>query len=184
MMKVQWDAVWQTSNAFMDSVLPAPLLMTFNRGTLFVFDQALAQPVALDPKTGALLWKVGRLGQGPEEFAGVSALFSDRAGGVGVVDSRNGRIARVDPSGQFIGLVPTGTVGHQTNQVCAFGENQFVAADLFSPSPISQVEASPSFLRLKHQSLLRMWRDSMSMEWASAKGKARSHSRRFSTQSS
>lgn len=136
MVTVQWDTVWQTSSAFMDSVLPAPALMTFNRGRLFVFDRALAQLVALDPNTGALLWKVGRLGQGPEEFAGVSALFLDRAGGVGVVDSRNGRIARVDPLGQFISLVPTGTVGHQVGQVCAFGESQFVAADVFSPSLI------------------------------------------------
>jgi len=134
--KVQWDTVWRTNRSFMDSVLPAPTLMTFNRGTLFVFDPAMARLAALDAKTGALLWKVGRVGQGPQEFAGVSALFLDRAGGVGVVDIRNGRIARVSALGQFTGLVPTATVGHQANEVCAFGDNRFVAADVGTSTPL------------------------------------------------
>jgi hypothetical protein len=110
--------------------------MTFSHGTLFVFDPSMARLAALDAKTGALLWRVGRRGQGPEEFAGASALFLDRDGGVGVVDFRNGRIARINALGKFTGLVSTGTVGPQTNQVCAFGENHFLGIDpLNRPAP-------------------------------------------------
>ena len=130
---VQWDTVWQTSRTFMDSVLPAPGLMTFNRGRLFVFDGTMAHLVAIDAESGAPLWTVGRLGKGPEEFAGVAALFRDRASGVGVVDIQNRRITRVTALGQVSGRVPL-TSGQQPNQVCAFGDNRFVAADVFQLS--------------------------------------------------
>lgn len=130
-LQVQWDTVWRSSSALMDSVLPSPTLMTYNRGTLFIFDRASASLVALDPKTGVLLWKVGRSGQGPEEFAGISAVFADRAGGVGLVDIRNRRIARVSSLGQFTGLVPIAAIGQQPNEVCALAGNRFVAADVF-----------------------------------------------------
>ena len=101
----------------------------FNRGKLFVYDGAMAHLAAIDPESGGMLWTLGRVGQGPEEFAGVAALFRDRAGGVGVVDIRNRRITRVTALGQVSGRVPL-INGLQPNQFCAFGANRFLAADV------------------------------------------------------
>jgi hypothetical protein len=107
--------------------------MSFNRGQLYVLDNAIERIVALDAETSALRWKVGRRGAGPEEFAGIASLFPDRDGGVAVVDIQNRRITRVSALGKVLGAVSTGTMGQQPNQVCPFGDNRFLVADVFQP---------------------------------------------------
>lgn len=128
-----WDTVWQATGSFMDSLVPSPALLAFNRGTLFVVDRATPRVVALDAETGAYQWKVGRRGAGPEEFAGVSAMFAERTGGVGVVDIRNRRVSVLSGSGEFVFRTPTVALGQQPNQVCPFGASGFVVADVFGP---------------------------------------------------
>lgn len=130
---VTWDTAWQTSAAFMDSVIASPSILTFNQGTLFVLDASAPRIVALDAKTGGYLWRLGRAGAGPMEFAGVSALFPDRSGGVGVVDIRNRRATRLDSGGKVSGTISTASMGQQPNQLCWFGANRFLVADVFDP---------------------------------------------------
>ena len=130
---VKWDTVWRVGRPFLDSLLPSPGLLTFSGSRLFAYDNAMLWLATFDARRGAPLWKAGGFGHGPEEFAGVAAVFPDPARGVGVVDMANRRIARVDPEGRFIGLIPIATIGQQPNQICAFGRNRFVAADVFQP---------------------------------------------------
>ena len=132
---VQWDTVWFSSRTVSDSILPSPSMLTFNHGSLFVYDRATHRLAAFEALTGAVLWVVGGSGQGPEEFAGVSALVPDRDGGVAVVDVRSRRVLRVNSQGRFTGMLPIASMGMQPNQLCVFGEDRFLIADAFDPDP-------------------------------------------------
>jgi hypothetical protein len=118
----------------MDSTIPSPSLMAFNRGTLFVLDKAIPRIVALEAATGALQWRAGRRGAGPGELAGVSAMFPDPDGGLGVVDIRNRRITRLTPIGEFSRSMSTANLGGQPNQACPFGRDRLIVADVFEPN--------------------------------------------------
>jgi hypothetical protein len=126
-----WDTVWQTSSAMMDSLIPSPGVMVFNDGRLFVVDRSTPKVVALNARTGTSLWGVGRRGAGPQEFAGIASAFPDRGGGVAVVDTRNRRVTRMGPDGVVTAIISTGELGQQPNQACRYGDDRFVAADVY-----------------------------------------------------
>jgi hypothetical protein len=159
---VAWDTAWQTSAAFMDSVIASPSILTFNQGTLFVLDASAPRIVALDAKTGMYLWRLGRAGAGPTEFAGVSALFPDRNGGVGVVDIRNRRATRLDLRGKVSGTISTASMGQQPNQLCWFGDNRFLVADVFDP-----MLGAFDTLGERVASLDPLWLDLTNADWES-----------------
>lgn len=129
----QWDTLWQTTPTFADSVSPSPRILTFNRGRLFVFDDAIMRLSALNASDGTLLWSAGRAGQGPEEFLGAAGLLPDSDGGVAIVDVRNHRLTRVSGEGGFVGSVPLGSIGQQPNQICVLKGSRFLVADVFEP---------------------------------------------------
>ncbi|MES2305615.1 MAG: hypothetical protein V4558_08910 [Gemmatimonadota bacterium] len=112
----------------------APSLLTYNRGTLYVFDNAEARIVALDATTGASRWKVGRAGAGPLEFGGVAAIAPDRDGGVAVVDIRDRRVTRWSGNGELVGTISLGAMGGQPNQLCALSNDRLLLADVFAAS--------------------------------------------------
>lgn len=129
----QWDTVWQTRPAMMDSLLPSPDLLTYNSGKVLVFDMAALRVVALDATTGEPVWHVGRLGQGPGEYAGVVAVLPASDGGAFLLDTPNRRLTHLGSGGQLAGLFPLGSVGPQPNQACAWGDGRFLMADAFQP---------------------------------------------------
>lgn len=143
-----WDTVWATSRRLTDTLIPSPNLMTYSSGRLFVYDNSLSRVVALDAATGRPLWAVGRMGNGPNELAGIAAILPDREGGVALVDIRNRRITRIDPLGQFSAPVPVTTIGQQPNQVCYMKNGTFVVADVFQPNLLAMTSTGELIERL------------------------------------
>lgn len=168
--RTAWDTVWQASGPFMDSLMPSPALLAFNRGTLFVIDGATPRVVALDAGTGAYRWKAGRRGAGPEEFAGISAIFPDRAGGIGVVDIRNRRVSALTHSGTFAHRISTAGLGQQPNQVCPFGEGGFLVADVFGVGLV-EVDSSGNLVTDREP----LWPDLAAADWQSRQVTLRSN---------
>lgn len=129
---VSWDTLWQTSPAFMETNLTEPSLMTFNQGKLLIVDGATPAVVALDPSSGRLLWRVGRAGAGPAEFAGVSSVVPNRVGGIDVVDIVNRRLSHIDAEGVVTGTTSIARAGAQPDQICSRGDGRRTVADPFS----------------------------------------------------
>lgn len=156
-----WDTVWHTNRVFMDSVLPSPSLMSFNRDVLYVFDDALLRLAALEATTGRLLWRVGRLGQGPGEFAGVGSILPTPGGGVGIVDLANRRLTLVSASGAVSASISLAAMGSQPNQVCASAD-RFLVADAFQPFlQVMDSAGAPT------ERLLPIWHDLVGTGWES-----------------
>lgn len=158
---VQWDTVWQTNITFMDSTIPSPSLLEYNRGQLFVVDRSTPRIVALDANSGAMLWKVGRIGAGPEEFAGVAALFPAREGGVAVVDFLNRRIVELSAHGEFVRTVSIAGMGQQPNQVCQY-DDRFLVADVFQPN-LLELDSTGALV----EKLSPIWPDLVNAKWES-----------------
>lgn len=70
---------------------------------VILLQAADARVTAVDLPTGEVAWRFGRRGAGPGEFIAPTTLFALTGGGVGVVDPRQGRITRIDTSGQLVG---------------------------------------------------------------------------------
>jgi hypothetical protein len=136
--------------------------MTFNEGRLYIVDRAAPRLVALDARTGAYLWRVGRRGSGPAEFAGIASIYPDRNGGVGVVDIRNRRISRMTPDGRFAEIVPTGKLGQQPNQACRYGDTHLLTADVFRDSLVEFDSLGTPVRRLSP-----LWPDLGGADWES-----------------
>lgn len=86
-----------------DDTLARPLLLTADDQRIYWFDYGDGRLSAMDT-TGRLLWRAGRRGQGPGEFANPTSLLAVRGGGV-VVDGGAARFARIDAAGRFARLV-------------------------------------------------------------------------------
>jgi len=130
---VTWDTLWQTQPGFMETNLTEPSLMTFNQGKLLIVDGATPAVVALDPSSGRLLWKVGRAGAGPAEFAGVSSVVPNREGGIDVVDIVNRRFSHIDAAGTVTGTTSIARAGAQPDQLCSLEDGRRIVADPFRP---------------------------------------------------
>jgi hypothetical protein len=87
-----------------DDMLARPLLLTADAQRIYWFDYGDGRLTAMDT-TGRLLWRAGRRGQGPGEFANPTSLLAVRGGGVVVVDGGAARFARIDDAGRFVRLV-------------------------------------------------------------------------------
>ena len=83
----------------MDSFLLEPSSLDIGRDIVSVFDRGDESLKAVDRATGQLRWEVGRSGQGPWEFAGVTDVAMGAADSVWVLDSTNQRIYIVGPDG-------------------------------------------------------------------------------------
>lgn len=87
-----------------DDTLARPLLLTADDHRIYWFDYGDGRLSAMDT-IGRLLWRAGRRGQGPGEFANPTSLLAVRGGGVVVVDGGAARFARIDAAGRFARLV-------------------------------------------------------------------------------
>jgi hypothetical protein len=89
--------------------------------------------VALSAETGALVWRYGRRGAGPDEFGGVRDIKRAGDGGVYVLDPRNNRITRLDSTGAVASRIPLDEIGH-AEQIAPFPDGRVV---LLTMSPES-----------------------------------------------
>lgn len=83
----------------MDSFLLQPSSLDMGRQIVAVFDRGDEVLKAVDRATGELRWEIGRSGQGPWEFAGVTDVAMGVADSVWVLDSTNQRIYVIGPDG-------------------------------------------------------------------------------------
>ncbi|MXW11034.1 MAG: hypothetical protein F4X47_03045 [Gammaproteobacteria bacterium] len=83
----------------MDSFLLQPSSVDMGRNIVVVFDRGDESLKAVDRATGQLRWELGRSGQGPWEFAGVTDIAMGPADSVWVLDADNRRVYVVGPDG-------------------------------------------------------------------------------------
>jgi len=83
----------------MDSFLLRPSSLDVGRHVTVVFDRGDEALKAVDRATGQLRWEMGRSGEGPWEFAGVTDVAMGPADSVWVLDSTNRRIYIIGPDG-------------------------------------------------------------------------------------
>ena len=112
------------------------ILTSFVQSALLVDDQiVLLQPhdariLALDVVTGQTKWSAGRRGAGPGEFLQPQSLFPRAGSGIGVVDSRQGRITIFSSSGSLVSEVTGDMFGREVQNVCDAGEHGLLALQL------------------------------------------------------
>lgn len=89
-----------------DDTLARPLLLAVDGHRVYYYDYGDGRLSAIDT-TGKLLWRAGRRGQGPNEWANPTSILAVQGGGVAVVDGASARFTRVDANGRFTRLVTT-----------------------------------------------------------------------------
>jgi len=89
-----------------DDTLARPLLLAADGHRVYYCDYGDGRLSAIDT-TGRLLWRAGRRGQGPDEWANPTSILAVQGGGVAVVDGASARFTRVDANGRFTRLVTT-----------------------------------------------------------------------------
>jgi hypothetical protein len=86
-----------------DDTLARPLLVAADGDRVYYFDYGDSRLSAIDT-SGRLLWRAGRRGQGPNEWANPTSLVAVPGGGVAVVDGASARFTLVDANGRFVRL--------------------------------------------------------------------------------
>ena len=92
-----------------DDTLARPLLLTADSTRIYYYDYGDGRVSAID-SSGRLLWRAGRRGQGPNEWANPTSITGVRGGGVAVVDGASSRFTRIDANGRFVRLVTTSDI--------------------------------------------------------------------------
>lgn len=119
-----WGTVWIRGGGA-DTVVLNPYLLTSDGERVFVYDGGRRQVVALAATDGAVLWRVGSEGSGPDEFRGVRDLKADMGGGVYALDPRNNRVVHLTADGRVSERIPLDGVGH-AEQLAPLAGDRFV----------------------------------------------------------
>ena len=112
----RWDTLWSIGGNAADTTLLRPFLVAADAGTVYVYD-GLAKRVTAYASDGAVRWRFGRPGKGPDEFDKVRDMRLSADGGIDLLDPRNNRILRLTPGGTVRARVPLGAVGHAEQMV-------------------------------------------------------------------
>jgi hypothetical protein len=99
-------------------------------GNVFVLQAADARVAAISSSDGHLLWRFGRRGAGPTEFASPTSMFLLREGGLGVVDPRQGRITLLSASGDLRGTISGEALSSEVHNACDVGAAGILAIHL------------------------------------------------------
>lgn len=110
MIREVTDTVLLVGGTEGDTTLFTPTMLTYIGDRLAVWDRDRSQIVALSP-TGEVLWRYGRPGGGPDEFAGVTQIAADGQDRIWVLDADNLRISILDRDGQVAGVFRVPDVG-------------------------------------------------------------------------
>jgi hypothetical protein len=120
----QWDTVWSVGGTAPDTTLLRPFLLASTGNGVFVYD-GVAKRVTAYAADGAVRWRFGRQGKGPDEFEKVRDMRVSRGGGVDLLDPRNNRIMRLNADGTVRGRIPLSAIGH-AEQMVPLGDSAFV----------------------------------------------------------
>ncbi|MCM2277342.1 MAG: hypothetical protein NDJ89_04645 [Oligoflexia bacterium] len=83
-----------------DTLKPSDVLLS--KGRLYVADLISSQILALDPSTGAELFRIGNAGSAAGELFKATNLAADVEGNIYAADTLNGRIAVFSETGKFL----------------------------------------------------------------------------------
>jgi len=97
---------------------------------VILLQAADARVTTVDLSTGDVVWRFGRRGAGPGEFAAPISLFARIGSGVGVVDPRQGRISLIDSSGHLVGSISGELLEKEPHNVCDVGTRGLLAIRL------------------------------------------------------
>jgi hypothetical protein len=118
-----WDTLWVVGGGEQDSLLLKPYLIAASDSGVYVFDGGDERLVAFDTN-GAMRWRFGGSGAGPDEFLGVRDLKANNES-ILVLDPRNNRIVRLNHDGHVRSRSPLDGVGH-AEQVAWLDTGDFV----------------------------------------------------------
>ncbi|HEX6911158.1 MAG TPA: hypothetical protein VF142_12220 [Longimicrobium sp.] len=134
---VAWDTLWVRGGEA-DSLLLMPLDVVADAERGYVLDGGGKRVVALRLADGAVAWKVGGAGAGPQEFAAPTALALTPAGEVLVADHQNARISVIDRSGHVAGHVPFREFTY-VQGLCALADGDVLVATMEAERPIVRI---------------------------------------------
>jgi len=120
--------VYDASNLFVkaigDSKTVKPTDLVLSKGKLYVTDMTSGQVIAMDPKTGTELFKVGTSGFNDSDLTRGTNLTADQAGNLYVSDTLGGKINVFTENGKFVRTI--GALGDSLGQ---FARSKGVAVD-------------------------------------------------------
>jgi hypothetical protein len=119
----------------LDDTLARPLLLSASNDRVYYFDYGDSRLNAIDMR-GRLLWRVGRRGRGPNEWANPTSIVATREGGVVVVDGSSSRFTRVDADGAFVQSVTTPSI---PARIARGSGTSFIAFGTLNGRPNAQV---------------------------------------------
>lgn len=84
-----------------DTTFFTPTMLAYFGDRLAVWDRDRSQVAGLSPE-GFVVWRYGRPGSGPDEFAGVTQIAADDENRVWVLDANNARVSILDEDGRLV----------------------------------------------------------------------------------
>ena len=120
--------VYDAANVFVkaigDSKTVKPTDLVLSKGKLYVTDMLSGQVIALDPKTGSELFKVGTAGFNDSSLVRGTNITADQAGNLYVSDTLGGKINVFTETGKFVR-----TIGAMGDSLGQFARSKGVAVD-------------------------------------------------------
>jgi len=137
---IAWRERWIVGGGESDTTVLMPWYVVGNDERVYVLESQLHRVVALRAKNGAVLWKAGGAGSGPQELRGPTGITMDPHGNVLVMDQGNGRLAVLAPNGTFIAHVPLQELGFPRG-LCALRDGSVLVAPIATEHPLVRVSA-------------------------------------------
>lgn len=151
---VEWRERWLVGGAEGDTTVLMPTAVVGDGERVYVLETRLHRVVALRATDGAVLWRAGGAGGGPQELRSPSAFTLDRNGNVLVMDQGNGRLAVLSPTGTFTRHIAVKEMGYPSG-LCALDDGSVLVAPLVTEHPL--VRLSPQGKLVQRYEL--PWRD-------------------------
>lgn len=143
----RWDTVFVAGgDSVNDTLFAGPHLMAIADSVLVVGDGMIDRLVALDRRTGRVEWTFGGRGAGPQEFRGISDIAVTAEGTIWVLDFGNGRIARLTPDGEFLGVKTLHHLAAPPAKILPLTDRA-IAMSHGAPEPFMEIELDSFELR-------------------------------------
>jgi hypothetical protein len=138
LVDVTWRERWSVGGGEGDTTVLMPAGVAGDGERVYVLESRLNRIVALRAADGAVAWRAGTEGSGPQELRNPTAITLDRHGNVLVMDQGNGRLAVLAPTGTFVAHVALQEMGYPLG-ICALGDGGVLVAPLVTEHPLVRV---------------------------------------------
>jgi hypothetical protein len=137
---VSWDTAFVVGGPE-DMLLHLPTRLAADHAGVSVLDRGAGRLLRFDQQ-GRLLWRFGRTGRGPEEFAHPRDIKMDRQGRTWVLDITNGRIAIIGDDGSLEERIPLSAVGRTAEGIVPEASGGAILLTLEAERPIVRLSRS------------------------------------------